>query len=110
LKLQYDEPLSNITFNFNLRRYTGVAGEVAQRVRLGIILVVWSFLPCLRSTLWSFTPNDVDDTGLYQRVTDAKADAAKPSGEWPEGMPGLWTGRIIKSLAGAYTRSHFSST
>jgi hypothetical protein len=23
-------------------------------------------LTCLRNTLWSFTPNDVDDTGPYR--------------------------------------------
>jgi hypothetical protein len=34
-------------------------------VRPGIIQVIWSVLPCFRSTLWSFTPNEVDDTGPY---------------------------------------------
>jgi hypothetical protein len=37
----------------------------------GIMHVIWSFLACLRSTLWSFTPNDVDDTGPYAQVDAA---------------------------------------
>ena len=43
------------------------AHGVVPRQRPGIIHVSWSFTPCLRSTLWPFTPNDMDDTGPCPR-------------------------------------------
>ena len=38
------------------------------RVRPGIIHVIWSLSPYVCSTLWSFTPNDMDDTGPCVRA------------------------------------------
>ena len=32
--------------------------------------IIRRFLPCPQSTLWSFTPNDVDDTGPYDWESD----------------------------------------
>ena len=37
----------------------GVVQRGSQPLRRGIIHFIWSFVPCLRSTLWSFTPNDL---------------------------------------------------
>ena len=59
------------------------AREHYRLVVLGIIHVIWSFLPCLRSTLWSFTPNDVDDTGQYRLGLEAEAAyRAAYGGQW----------------------------
>jgi hypothetical protein len=34
LKLKHDEPLSNVAFKFNLRRYTKVQDEIARGLRV----------------------------------------------------------------------------
>jgi hypothetical protein len=46
------------------------AATAAAEVRPGIIHAIWYFLPYSRSILWSFTPNDVDDTGAALRRGD----------------------------------------
>ena len=53
------------------------AWTAALEVRPGIIQIIWSFYHAyevLRSNLWSFTPNDVDDTGPYSEAAAVLAD------------------------------------
>ena len=56
----------NGSFGTRFRAVSGSLGGFRPFLRPDIIHVVWSLLTCLRNTLWSFTPNDVDDTGPYR--------------------------------------------
>jgi len=87
-----------------LRRYTEAGGATTfsskrrlplggMWVRPGMIHVIWSFSPYLRTTIWSLLPNDVDDTGPCMWVTDCLVN---------EGMPGavaLKVGRCSLTLS-----------
>ena len=57
----------------------------------GIIHVIGSCIPCLRSTLWSFTPNDVGDSRPWSLYLGANQLTSVPA-------------------VGAYTRPLFGST
>jgi hypothetical protein len=107
MKLEYDEPLSNFFFKFNLRRYNLDGGgddykSKATRYRPAMLDVPVFMHPS--STLHKTAPDFVVYCDLMQT-------SKRPYLVGATAVEAAWLVEDAPALAaGAYTRPHFSST